>query len=45
MGLSDMLLTFIIFGGAISLLYNSISKKKGGCEGCNGNCDSTKPKP
>jgi len=45
MGTLDIVLMIAILGGAFWLLYHSLWKKKGHCQGCDsGSCD-TKRKP
>jgi len=36
MGVFDIFLMSVILGGAFWLLYHSLWKKKGCCQGCNG---------
>lgn len=36
MGWTDILLMVLIAGGAVYVLYRSLRKKKGGCDGCSG---------
>ncbi|HXE98234.1 MAG TPA: FeoB-associated Cys-rich membrane protein [Dongiaceae bacterium] len=39
MGISDMFIAAVILGGAFWLLYHSLWKKKGHCQGgCSGSC-------
>jgi len=39
----DMLIAAVILAAAIYLLYHSVWKKKGHCQGCgSGSCDSRK---
>jgi hypothetical protein len=41
MGPIDVVLMVLIVGGAVYLLYRSLWKKKGHCQGClSGACDS-----
>jgi len=41
--LKDMLIAVVILVGAFYLLYHSIWKKKGHCQGCDsGSCDTKK---
>jgi hypothetical protein len=43
MGISDVIIAGIILAGAAYLLYHSVWKKKGHCQGCDsGSCDSKK---
>jgi hypothetical protein len=43
MGLIDILLMGLIIAGAVYLLYRSLWKKKGHCQGCDsGTCDTKK---
>jgi hypothetical protein len=45
MGFIDIALMIVIAGGALYLLYRSVWKKKGHCQGCDsGSCD-VKKKP
>jgi len=41
MGISDMIIAAFILAGALYLLYHSVWKKKGHCQGCgdSGSCD------
>lgn len=44
MGFIDIALMIVIAGGALYLLYRSIWKKKGHCQGCDsGHCHGRKP--
>ena len=36
MGVSDMIIAAVILAGAMYLLYHSLWKKKGHCQGCTG---------
>lgn len=41
MGLFDIILMILILGGAFWLLYRSLWKKKGHCQGCDsGSCNT-----
>jgi hypothetical protein len=43
MEFSDIVIAVIILAGAVYLLYHSLWKKKGHCQGCDsGSCDSKK---
>jgi hypothetical protein len=43
MGISDIIIAVIILAGAVYLLYHSMWKKKGHCQGCgDGECASGK---
>ena len=43
MGISDIIIAVIILAGAVYLLYHSLWKNKGHCQGCDsGSCDSKK---
>jgi hypothetical protein len=43
MGIYDIIWMAIIIGGALSILYRSVWKKKGHCAGCSsGACDRGK---
>jgi len=44
MGFLDIVLMVAIVGGAFWLLYYSLWKKKGHCQGCD-SCDCTKKQP
>lgn len=35
MGISDIIIAGVILAGAVYLLYHSVWKKKGHCQGCN----------
>ncbi|WKZ31790.1 MAG: FeoB-associated Cys-rich membrane protein [Thermodesulfobacteriota bacterium] len=39
MGLPDIIIAAAIIGGALYLLYRSLWKKKGHCQGCSTGCD------
>ncbi|RJQ44821.1 MAG: FeoB-associated Cys-rich membrane protein [Nitrospiraceae bacterium] len=34
MGIADVLIMILIIGGAVYMLYRSLWKKKGHCQGC-----------
>jgi hypothetical protein len=38
MGFADIAWMAFFLGGACYLLYRSLWKKKGGCQGCSGGC-------
>jgi len=39
MGVTDLIIAAVIVGGALYLLYHSLWKKKGHCQGCEtGSC-------
>ncbi|MCX7724076.1 MAG: FeoB-associated Cys-rich membrane protein [Thermodesulfovibrio sp.] len=42
MGITDILLAFLILGLAVYILYRSLWKKRGSCRGCSGCCDKVK---
>jgi hypothetical protein len=43
MGITDIIIAAVILAGAVYLLYHSLWKKKGHCQGCDtGSCDSKK---
>jgi len=45
MGLSDIIIAAVILAGAVYLLYRSVWKKKGHCQGCSdGGCGSGQEK-
>jgi len=45
MGFADILFMVLIIGGAFYLLYRSVWKKKGHCQGCDSEiCETKKPK-